>query len=152
MGHNLTHKEIFCSQIAETVDMLQPAVKGVLFTKERSYSNRATDFQMCFFRNPVARPQSGRCRTAQCSAATTHGQWATAESAPDPATSASSAQVEALLRDAANMLWMQRRGPRKRTESTYHGRLPTGCETCCKLMCLCVSVSVYACVYVCACV
>ena len=102
MGHNLTHKEIFCSQIAETVDMLQPAVKGVLFTKERSYSNRATDFQMCFFRNPVARPQSGRCRTAPCSAATTHGQWATAESAPDPATSASSAQVEALLQDAAN--------------------------------------------------
>ena len=38
------------------------------------------------------------------SAATTHGQWATAETAPDPATSASSAQVEALLQDAANML------------------------------------------------
>ena len=40
----------------------------------------------------------------RASVATTHGQWSTAKSVPDPATSASSAQVEALLQDAANML------------------------------------------------
>ena len=53
----------------------------------------------------AARPQlGGDAAQHHTSAATTHGQWATAETAPNPATSASSPQVEALLQDTTNML------------------------------------------------
>jgi len=59
------------------------------------------------------------------SASTTHGQWATAESAPDPATSASSAQVEALLQDAANMLTVDAASWTQKTDIIHLSRALT---------------------------
>jgi len=58
----------------------------------------------------------------RASAATTHGQWATAESAADPATSASSAQVEALLQDAANMLTVDAASWTQKTDRIHLSR------------------------------
>ena len=54
----------------------------------------------------------------RASAATTHGQWATAESAP----SASSAQVEALLQDAANMLTVDAASRTQKTDRIHISR------------------------------